>query len=44
VAAIAASIAAALTRKARRDYPGLLTGTLVAVALSLMSWVGRLAN
>lgn len=44
VATIGAGITAAVTRKTGRAYPGLATGTVLAVIVAAMSWIGRLAN
>ena len=41
VAAIGAAIAALVTRKRGHNYPGLTTGTVLAIAVAFMSWLGR---
>lgn len=39
--AISAGIAALLTRKRQRNYPGLGTGATIAVAFAGAAWIGR---
>ncbi len=41
VAAIGAGIAAFATRKRGNPYPGLATGTALALIVTVMSWLGR---
>ena len=41
VATIGAGIAAFATRKRGNPYPGLATGTTLALIVTVMSWLGR---